>query len=349
MNQKRSSRHHDSPTLSDVAAHAEVSPMTVSRVINGAESVSQKTRQRVLESIKEIGYAPNEAARSLAGAPQIRIGLLYSNPSAAYLSDFLIGCLEEAATRNLLLLVEKCSEAEEAVDAVMRLVNGGVDGILLPPPLSDSETVLEALDESDVPAVVVAAGNRRANISAVSIDDYHASRAMTEHIVARGHQRIGFITGDRNQQASQLRLAGYKDALHAAGISVDDNLIVDGDFSYRSGLAAAERLLNFDLPPSAIFASNDDMAAATVAIAHRRGIEVPGDLSVCGFDDSSLATTIWPELTTIHQPIVDMSSAAVDLLASKIAARRKGSREDSRHLILDYTLIQRQSDASLIS
>jgi LacI family transcriptional regulator len=117
-------------------------------------------------------------------------------------------------------------------------------------------------------------------------------------------------------------------------------------FTYRSGLEAAENLLSLPEPPTAIFASNDDMAAATVAIAHRRGIDVPGDLSVCGFDDTAIAETLWPELTTIHQPIEEMSRTAVDHLLAKIRARRDGTREARRHIVLEHTLVRRNSDAS---
>ena len=128
-------------------------------------------------------------------------------------------------------------------------------------------------------------------------------------------------------------------------IAFDETLVVSGLFTYRSGLDAAERLLELPDPPTAIFASNDDMAAASVAVAHRRGLDVPGDLTVVGFDDSAVATMIWPELTTIRQPIADMSRAAVDMLAGTLRGKGRGSNTSLRHLMLDYTLIRRQSDA----
>jgi LacI family transcriptional regulator len=226
-----------------------------------------------------------------------------------------------------------------------RLVSG-IDGIILPPPLCDSRPVLDYLAEAGVPTVVVATGKPPADATAVSIDDRAAAHAMTRHLLSLGHSRIGFIIGNPNQTASQQRLEGYRAALEEAGIPQDPELEVGALFTYRSGLDAAEVLLDLDVVPTAIFASNDDMAAATVAVAHRRGLDVPGDLTVCGFDDSALATTIWPELTTIHQPIADMSRAAVDLLAERIRARRAGSDDPVRRVVLDYTLIRRQSDAS---
>jgi len=335
----------NAPTISDVAREAGVSPMTVSRVINGESNVRATTRDTVNAAIEALGYTPNRAARSLAGADQINIGLLYSNPSAAYLSELLVGGLEQASRYNVQLIVEKCDVELDAEEVAYRLISRGVEGILLPPPLSDSPQLLEVLDSNDTPAVAIATSRPQKNVSAVSIDDYRAAHAMTRHLISLGHRCIGFIVGDSNQVASELRLKGYRDALREAGLETSDDLVAQGLFTYRSGLDAAEQLLGRDGIPTAIFASNDDMAAATVAVAHRCGLDVPGDLSVCGFDDTALATTIWPELTTIHQPIIEMSRAAVDLLVKKVRARRAGREEESRQLLLDYTLVRRQSDA----
>lgn len=320
--------------------------MTVSRVINNEANVRERTRDAVNAAIAELGYAPNEAARSLAGATQIHIALLFSNPSAAYLSEFLVGGLEKARTLNVQFVVEKCNDGDEAEDAIRRLVAGGVDGVLLAPPLADAPQVLEVLKSTNTPAVIVTSSNVQEHVSAVSIDDYEAARTMTRHIITLGHQRIGFIIGHPNQLASERRLAGYCDAMREAGLPAPAELRAQGMFTYRSGLDAAEQLLNLPELPTAIFASNDDMAAATVAVAHRRGLDVPGDLTVCGFDDTTLAVTIWPELTTIRQPIVELSGVAADLLVQKIRAQRSGNQQEARHVLLDFTLIRRQSDAA---
>lgn len=344
MKQRQSRRQRNAPTISDVAREAGVSPMTVSRVINGESNVRDKTRAAVNKAIEALGYTPNRAARSLASADQIIIGLLYSNPSAAYLSELLVGGLEQASRHNIQLVVEKCDSERDAESVAMRLVAGGVEGILIPPPLSDQPRMLDLLHSSDTPAVAIASECVRDNLASVSIDDYRAAYDMTHHIVSLGHHRIGFITGDDNQVASGRRLAGYRDALTEAGLPRDDALVAQGLFTYRSGLKAAQQLFELEEPPTAIFASNDDMAAATVAVAHRRGLDVPADLTVCGFDDTALATTIWPELTTIRQPIIEMARAAVDLLAEKIRARRDEEKLESRHQLLDFTLVQRQSD-----
>jgi LacI family transcriptional regulator len=339
-------RQTGAPTIADVARLAGVSPMTVSRVINADANVRDATREAVNAAIAALSYAPNRAARSLAGAAQLRIGLLYSNPSAAYLSEFLVGSLDQAGRSDIQLVVEKCEIGDHEIEVAERLVRSGIDGVILPPPLCDSRGVIEVLLGGGVPIVAVATGVAPEGAASVSIDDFAAAHELTAHLLSLGHQRIGFIVGAPNLTASAQRLDGYRAALAERSIAFDERLVAQGLFTYRSGLDAAEVLLDAEEPPSAIFASNDDMAAATVAAAHRRGLDVPGDLTVCGFDDSALATTIWPELTTIHQPIADMSRAAVELLVATVRAGRGGKVAAARHLLLDYRLVRRQSDAA---
>lgn len=327
-------------TIADVARLAAVSPMTVSRVINGDARVSAARREAVNAAISTLNYAPNPAARSLAAGKLLRLGLLYSNPSAAYLSEFLVGALDQSRTSHVQLALERSEEGAEA-DATDRLLASGVDGLILPPPLCDAEPVLRRLQARRTPAVAVATGRARAQISTVRIDDDVAAAEMTRHLLGLGHRRIGFIAGHPNQTASAGRLSGYRAALQAAGVAFDPALVAQGYFSFRSGWEAAERLLELDRRPTAIFAANDDMAAAAIAAAHRRGLDVPRQLSVCGFDDSPLATSVWPELTTIRQPIAEMARQAVALLAAQLQAG--GAAVD---LLLPHTLIRRDSDAA---
>jgi LacI family transcriptional regulator len=333
------------PTIADVARHAGVSPMTVSRVINNETNVRSSTRETVTTSINELGYSPNQAARSLAGADQIHIGMLFDNPRTTYVSAFLIGGLQQTSLRHVQLTVKQTENPGDATTAIRAFSANGVDGVVLPAPISDWVPVLDLIEELDMPTVLVATGRPYSACSAVGIDDFLAAHAMVDHLLSLGHRRIGFITGDPDQLASQRRLQGYRDAIATAGLEVDEELVGQGLFTYRSGLGAAEKLLALDDPPTAIFASNDEMAAATVALAHRNGLDVPGDLSVCGFDDTALARTVWPALTTVHQPIEEMSRTAVDHLVSIIQARRKDQRAERRHIVLDFTLVQRESDA----
>ena len=339
-------RRGTGPTVADVARRAGVSPMTVSRVANGESNVLPDTRRKVERAIDELGYVPNLAARSLAGGRPPRIALLHSNPSAAYLSEFLVGCLAEASKRGVQLVVEFYDEAERASDFARRIVSRRIDGVLLPPPLCDDDALMARLREAGLALVQVATGRPDGRSHAVTIDDEAAAFTMTRRLLESGHRAIGFITGNPNQTASGLRLAGYRRALAEFGVAARDDLVAGGDFTYRSGWEAAEQLLRAVPRPTAIFASNDDMAAAAISVAHRAGIDVPRELSVCGFDDTALATTIWPELTTIRQPIAEMARKAIGLLAEAVAGEGKPGAQHQR---LAFTLIERGSDAGLES
>ena len=346
MAKKNSRRRGGVITIHDVAKHAGVSTMTVSRVINGETNVREETRQRVSASVKALRYSPNQAARSLASADSINIGILYANPSANYLSEFLLGSLEQSSLSGCQLVIEKCEGAETEAEAIRRLVKGGIDGVVLPAPLCDSEESLKAVREAGLPAVLVASGKPAPDMSAISINNFEAARAMTRHLLELGHRRIGFINGHPNQTATGQRFHGYVEAMTEAGLSVDADQVAQGYFTYRSGLEAAEKLLDSGRP-TAIFASNDDMAAATMAVAHRRGLDVPSDLAVTGFDDTPLAATVWPALTTIHQPIAEMAREAVRLLVEQIRSRRGGSEPQVMHKMLKFTLVKRESSAPL--
>ena len=318
--------------------------MTVSRVINSDPAVRATTRDHVQATIAAIGYSPNAAARVLAGAARTRLALLYGNPSSAYLSEVLVGGLAEASLEDAQLFLEQCPEPNEAEAIARRLIDRRMDGVILPPPFCDDAALLALLHEGGVPVATLASGAPTPGTYAIAIDDVGAARDMTAHLVALGHRRIGFIAGNPNQTASAKRAEGYRQALSAAGIEASDDLIADGDFGYRSGLLASERLLASPDPPTAIFASNDDMAAAAVAMAYRRHLDVPGDLSVVGFDDTALATTISPELTTVRQPVALMAKAAVEMLMIAARRRRSGLMPDFEQRLFAHEIIVRASD-----
>jgi LacI family transcriptional regulator len=341
---RKNGRRGDLPvTIKEVARHAGVSPMTVSRVVNGEAVVREGTRSRVLASIKALRYSPNPAARSLAGAKSVRVGLLYSNPSAAYLSEFLVGSLEQCSASGCQLLLEKCGGPTSERVAIRRLAESGADGIILPPPLCDSAEALQAVSAAEIPGVIVASGHPASEFSAISIDDFGAALVMTRKLISLGHSRIAFIAGHPNQTASARRHEGFLAGMEEAGLTLAPTQFAQGYFTYRSGLEAAEMLLSATPKPPAIFASNDDMAAATVSVAHRLGLDVPNDLSVCGFDDTSFATAIWPALTTIHQPVAKMAREAVKMVLDQIRRHRGGEDDKIVHRLLAFTLISRES------
>jgi len=346
ISKKRNARRSSSATtIADVAREAQCSPMTVSRVINGEGNVREAMRAQVLAAIKQLNYSPNRAARSLASGKQMRIALLHDNPSASYLSEFLIGALDEASRRDVQLVVQSCDNPAEGRALVESLVEGGITGFILPPPLCDDQVVLDLINARRKIAVAVGPGRAKGAHFSLLIDEFRAAYDMTRHIIGLGHERIGFIIGNPDQLASARRLNGFRAAIEDSGLAVAENLIAQGQFTYRSGMIAAEKLLGASPRPTAIFASNDDMAAATVAMAHRWHLDVPGDITVCGFDDTELARSIWPELTTIRQPIRDMTGAAVAMIVDHARSRRASDKAATQEATFHYKLIRRNSDA----
>ncbi len=317
--------------------------MTVSRVINGVAGVGPDTRAAVDAAIRVLGYTPNVAARSLVTSTELRIGVIYSNPSAAFMSDFLTGVYEEASARGARLILLKGGEGGRPPElaALKGLVASGVRGVILAPPLGESPTVLRVLRKARLPMAAVGAYDVEGAIC-VRINDRQAAYEMTRELIRLGHRRLGFILGNPDQAASAERLAGFYAAVREADEVV--TTIAQGDFSFTSGLAAAERLLDASPPPTAIFASNDDMAAAAVSVAHRRHLDVPRELTVAGFDDTSAAVTLWPPLTTVHQPVRKLAAEALGLLAAEIAAG--GSKEEAGDHVLDHQVITRLSTAT---
>lgn len=338
----KSSRRPHRATIKDVAAKVGVSPMTVSRAINGREGIRSETRAAVMAAIKALDYKPNTAARSLVTSTELRIGIIYSNPSAAFMSEFLTGAFEEAASHGARLVILRASKGRNPSSKSLKdFIASGLSGVLLTPPLGDSVALLHLFAKAQLPTATVAGYADERTIS-VRINDREAAYEMARHLLGLGHRRIGFIAGNPDQAASAERMAGF----YAAVREFDDveTHIAQGDFSFASGLAAAEQLLDRDPRPTAIFASNDDMAAAVVSVAHRRHLDVPQQLSVVGFDDTMTAVTLWPPLTTVHQPVRQLGAEALRLLTAQILAPAKPSGRSGAHL-LDHKIIHRQSVA----
>lgn len=345
-NKGKNKRQRPRATATDVARLAGVSQMTVSRVINNDTKVRDKTREAVQKAIGELGYEPNKAARSLVSANPIRIGLLYSNPNSTFLTKMMIGILDQARKSDTQVMIVTCDEGPDAEGTVSGLIAEGFDGMVLAPPLCDSKPLFDIIAKSGILAVTVGSRHHDDRISAVFIDDQSAAATMTRHLISLGHRRIAFVIGEGSQTASLLRLGGFREAMGSAGIQVDESLIIQGEFSYRSGFEAAEKILEMPNPATAILASNDDMAAGVISAARQYRIRIPEDLSVCGFDDSLLASQIWPPITTIHQPIGEMTHAAIEHIENNIRRQRSGSAARVRRIELDYSLVKRESDTT---
>ncbi|MEH6758513.1 MAG: LacI family DNA-binding transcriptional regulator [Parasphingorhabdus sp.] len=326
-------------TMIDVAKDAGVSFKTVSRVLNGESNVREETRQLVMSAAARLNYTLNAAARNLrVGGPQI-ISLLVQNPSRSYIESAHLGALQRCHKIGMRLIMEECEGGLAEIEAM--IINSSPVGIVVTPPLCDDPELIKMLDDKKRRYVLIAPCNPDSARASININDEIAAQEMTQHLLSLGHKRIGFIKGHPDHSVSAKRYKGYSNAMKAAGIDIDPQLIEQGQFSWASGLACAEKLLDLPSRPSAVFASNDDMAAAVIAAAYRRNIHVPNDLSVVGFDNMQVAAVISPQLTTVNQPIANMVSEAVGLLTDQTF--QSGVR--SKPIFLDHHLVIRESAA----
>lgn len=325
-------------TIRDVARHAGVSIKTVSRVLNDERYVREETRARVRAAVDALHFHPSLAARSLSGKRSFQIALICDNPNPYYIHEMQRGIRSRAAQDGVRLIVQPYDRGgEDLLDDIGALVNAmRVDGLILTPPVTDRREVLDLLLERGLSLVRVQPGADRALTPATGIDNIGAAKAMTEYLIECGHRRIGFVRGPADFLVSAEREAGYRQALAAADIAFDPCLLGQGDFSPQSGMSAAQGLI--DRSASAIFAASDTMAAGVIAEGHRRGLRLPDDLSVAGFDDSALAASIWPPLATVRQPLYDLGWQAADLLLAK-APPEDGWR------LLPFEIIERGSVA----
>ncbi len=328
-------------SIYDVAKRAGVSIKTVSRVVNRQSNVSDEMRKRVQEAVSALSYRPNIFARGLASEHSFLIGLLYDNPSSSYVAALQLGVLSRCHEEGYHVIVESLdAQSPNLGRQVYSLVTESMlHGVILTPPLCDMPVVIEALNRARTPFVRIAPDKPLAGSSNVRIDDYKAAYDMTVYLIGLGHRRIGFIKGHPDHGAANARFDGYCAALAHADLPFIEELCVQGFFSYQSGMEAGERLLSLKNRPSAIFAANDDMAAAVLAASQRFNLRIPQQLSVAGFDDSLIAQVVWPRLTTCRQPIREMAEAAVSMLIQRLPQDGPLERR------LDHELVVRESTA----
>lgn len=324
-------------TIKDVSRVAGVSIKTVSRVLNKEKYVREETKRRVEEAVAALNFSPSLAARTLAGRRSFQIALLYDNHSPHYIHQVQEGVWARTREEGVRMLAQPVDVASPNLAAeVGGLIDEThVDGIILSSPVTDAPEVLVELERRHIRFVRISPGTNHAMTSSVFMDDVQAADDMTSHLINQGHKRIGFVIGHPNHMASDQRHFGYRRALDRAGIAYEPNLVRQGSFDFESGRAAAEALIALPNPPTAIFASNDDMAAGVLAYAHGLGLDVPEDLSVAGFDDTALASLVWPPLTTIRQPVRDLAYTAATLLF--------GEDETVIHQRLPHELVIRAS------
>ena len=327
-------------TINDVARLAGVSIKTVSRVFNHEPHVRPSTRDKVTAAAETLNYRPNLSARQLASNHTYVIGMLYDNPNSDYVTEVQYGSLQACREHGYNLLIHPCqadsSDLMGEIDGLQRQV----DGFILLQPISDIQSICQSLIAEDIACVRVSQRPFE-GFPWISVGDSEAADRMTEYLLNLGHRRIGFIVGHPDHGSSHDRLAGYRSALQRHDMEFDEALVEQGLFDYESGHSCARNLLSSTSPPTVIFASNDPMAMGVLSAAHEMGIDVPGELSVAGFDDSPLARHAWPPLTTVRQPITEVARLATDVLLNLLRGRSEG---DSDHR-LQAELVLRESTA----
>ncbi|MCB1628075.1 MAG: LacI family DNA-binding transcriptional regulator [Xanthomonadales bacterium] len=303
-------------TINDVARMAGVSKKTVSRIINDSPLVRPETRDRVLALMQQIGYVPDPQARGLAFRRSFLIGLIYDNPTAQYIVNMQHGALDALRNTGFELVVHPCdSRSAGYIEGIRQFVERSkLWGVILIPRVSEDQALADMLRES---------GCRYVRIASIALDDPSrmlqthdrlAGAEVANYLESLGHRRFGLITGPHRYRSSIERGGGFTEALQRRGITLDDSAIYEGGYTFESGVAGAEQLLRQDPRPTAIFACNDEMAAGVYKAALRMGLSIPGDLSVIGYDDSPLASQLWPALTTIHLPVRDLGRQAASVL-----------------------------------
>ena len=314
-------------TIADVAELAGVSIKTVSRVVNREPNVRESTREKVEQAIAELNYRPNLSARNLASLRSHVIGLIYDDPSAyeipsaGYVISLQQGVLRACGAADYAVLIHPCNYRDQHIGAELKALveQARPDGIVLAAPLSNMPKIVNAIAATNTPFVKLSPGESESRQYTVVTNDREVCAEMVDHLASLGHERIGFITGHTSHSAIENRFLGYQDGLQRNGLAFSAELVADGDNSFGSGEACANKLLALGSPPTAIFAANDDMAAGVMRAADKLGIDIPGQLSVAGFDDVSLARQVFPSLTTIRQPLSTMAERACLALVRHLA------------------------------
>ncbi|WP_447761227.1 LacI family DNA-binding transcriptional regulator [Sphingopyxis panaciterrae] len=325
-------------TIVDIARIAGVTPKTVSRALNDAPYVSEAVRRKVKDAAAALDYHPNIAAQSLIARRSFLIGLTYERPSPSYVVELQNGALARLENGRYRLIVLPFSHvASRPAELGKLLLRAGLDGVLLAPPACDQSELLDMLERQKLAYARITPHSELDRGTVVAMDEVAAGHAVAAYILALGHRSVGIILGDPSHAASKGRLEGYRQAFGDVGLSIDETLIVTGDFTYDVGYQVALGLLRRAPRPTAILAQNDDMAVAAIAAARDLGLVVPGDVSIAGFDNSEVSRTAWPQLTTVHQPVREMAWDAADRLIAALDGKDEVAvphRRDHSHELL---------------
>ncbi|MCW3836474.1 LacI family DNA-binding transcriptional regulator [Sphingomonas canadensis] len=337
-------------TLKDVAERAGVSMMTVSRILNGTSQGRPETRAAVERAARELDYHPNIAAKALVLTQKIhRIALLFDRPNAAAMGEIMAAIYAEAGPPDVRLIAMRICRDDDPRAALRMLRRRHVDGVILPPPLCEDARLRIVLGDGGIRIAGIGCGDGDTGFSSIGIDDTRAAFELTSYLLRLGHRRIGFLSGHARHRSAARRRFGFESALNGFGIQPDPALQWEGDGSFATAMRIAGQALSADPPPTAILASDDDLAAAALQSARERGIAVPRSLSVCGFDDGEVARTLFPELTRIDQWMGEMAGWGLRQLAGELAAVARGEVPAVRRATLDYRILFGGTDAPPVS
>lgn len=332
------------PTINDVAALAGVSKKTVSRFINKSPMMSKETHEKVSAAIDELGYVPNPQARALALRRNFMIALLHDNPNAQTVLNFQKGVLSAIRETELALAVRPVNRESPGLlaDIESFLNKQRPLGVLILPPISERDDIVELCQRLDIAYMRIGSTPLDVPARCVASNDREIVRQMVTALLDKGHRRIGFVRGPEGFRSPIERQEGFLDALAQAGIEQPPELMTQGDYRFASGQKAGRQLLALAERPTAIFSSNDEMAAGILHAANEAQINVPDQVELLGFDNTGTASFVWPPLTTVHWPIEEMGRlAALKLVPGFLGAEVEGV--DLNAVVVPAHIVERAS------
>lgn len=335
-------------TINDVAKEAGVSKKTVSRVINNESSVTESTRVRVEAAITKLNYSPDPQARGLASKRSFLLALVYDNPNADFVSEAMYGVLDTCHAKGYELVVHPClEEGKIDVQEILRFIHRiKVDGVVLLPPLAESQELIYALRQHDINYVRLLSHDDEFPENLVQFDDQKATKDVVEMLYKQGHKKIGFVKGAKNSLSAQRRYVAFLEAALSRSIEMPESYIEEGNYTFKSGFRCGEKLLNLNPRPTAIFASNDEMALGILAAANKLNVNIPSELALVGFDDTPHSSEVIPSLTTVNLQVRKMAGLA----AEKLLLMCTGESKKATDLPFKVTseLIIRDSTSSVV-
>ena len=344
-------RRRQQVTIRHVAADAGVSLQTVSRVINNEPSVRPEMKQRVQSSIEKLGYVPSIAAQRLSGSRSYLILALNDRDrtiadwrerqGADWVDQMLLGGMLKVAEYGYRLMFELVDTHDDHIERELRATLAALqpDGVILTPPHSENRQITGLLEKLGIAFARIGSVKRGEGI-ALSMDEDEAAVMATRHLAELGHRRIGFISGSPEYSLSERRATGWRNEMKCRGLATA-GLLAKGDFSFESGVEATRALLDLKQPPTAIIASNDRMALGALSVAHDRGLDIPGDLSLLSFDNTPVVRFTQPPLTAVDQPVAELAALAVEMIIRSL----RGEELPPQPLIVEAGLVDRQSTA----